>query len=67
MAIYRNESPPELKAQALHSLFIQEATGELIEIARDEQNPDLKKQAVHWLSLMDAPEAKQFMLEVLRR
>jgi len=67
MAIYQSESPHELKAQTLHSFFIQEASRELIEIARDEKDSELKKQAVHWLSLMEAPEARQFMLEVLRR
>ena len=67
MEIYESDASEELKSQVLHSLFIQSAAGELVALARNESNADLKKQAVHWLSLMDAPEAKEFMMEILRR
>ncbi len=67
MGIYESEPSEELKRQVLHSLFLQDAVGELVTLARGESNADLKKQAVHWLSLMDAPEAKEFMMEILRQ
>jgi hypothetical protein len=56
-----------LKRQVLHSLFLQDAVAELVTLARGETDAELKKQAVHWLSLTDAPEAKEFMMEILRR
>ena len=67
MEIYKGDTSEELKSQVLNSLFLQSAAGELIALARAESDADLKKQAVHWLSLMDATEAKEFMLEILRR
>jgi len=65
--IYDAEPSPELKRQVLHSLFLQDAVAELVTLARGETDAELKKQAVHWLSLTDAPEAKEFMMEILRR
>jgi HEAT repeat protein len=67
VALYRKETSPELKEQVLHALFIQDSAKELVEIARAETSPELKKAAVHWLSLMDAPEARDFLMEILRR
>ncbi|GMR23418.1 MAG: hypothetical protein BMS9Abin37_1845 [Acidobacteriota bacterium] len=67
MEIYESDTSEELKRLVLHSLFVQSAAGELVTIARAERDADLKKQAVHWLSLMDTPEAKEFMMEILRR
>lgn len=67
LEIYQSGASDELKKQVLHSLFLQDAAVELIVLARNESNADLKKQAVHWLTLMDAPEAKEFMMEILRR
>jgi hypothetical protein len=65
--LYHGESDVELRKQVLHSLFIQDAATELIDIARKETNHELKKQAVHWLSLIDSSEAKQFLLEILKK
>jgi len=67
LEIYESNASEELKRQVLHALFIQSAAGELVALARNESNAELKTQAVHWLSLMDAPEAKEFMMEILRR
>ena len=67
LEIYESDAPEELKRQVLHALFLQSAAGELVALARNENDADLKKQVVHWLSLMDASEAKEFMLEILRR
>jgi HEAT repeat protein len=67
VALYRGESSRELKEQALNGLFIQGAAAELIDIARTETDPELKKAAVHWISLTGSPEAKDFLMELLRK
>ena len=45
---------------------VQDAAGELIDIARQETDSELKKQAVHWIALSDSDEAKAFLLEILK-
>ena len=66
LELYQGETPTELKEQILHALFVQDSAAELVELARSENDLELKKKAVHWLSLMDAPEAKAYMMEILR-
>jgi tetratricopeptide (TPR) repeat protein len=67
VALYRAESSTELKEQVLHALFIQESVTELVELARAETDPELKRKAVHWISLTGSPEAKDFLLEILKK
>jgi hypothetical protein len=67
MGIYENDPSEELRSQVLHALFLQSAASELVTLARNETNLELKKQAVHWLSLMNTPESKEFMMELLRQ
>ena len=67
LAIYREDTDPEIRERVLHSLFIQDAGSELIELYNAETDPELKKKAFHWLSLIESEETKQFMLEILRR
>lgn len=67
VALYREESSRDLKEQALNGLFIQGSAAALIELARAETDPELKKKAVHWISLMGTPEAKDFLMELLRK
>jgi hypothetical protein len=67
VALYHAESSRELKEQAMNGLFIQGSAKELIGIARAETDTELKKKAVQWISLMGAPEAKDFLMELLRK
>lgn len=67
LAIYDNDPSEELKSQVLHALFLQNAASELVTLARKETDLELKKKAVHWLSLMNTPESKEFMIELLRQ
>lgn len=64
--IYESDASVALKRQVLHSLFLQDAAAELVAIARTERDTALRKQAVHWLSLMDEPEAEEFLRDLLR-
>jgi thioredoxin-like negative regulator of GroEL len=56
----------ELKTQILHGLFVSGSIPELIALARGEKDPELKKRAVHWISMSGTPEAKQFLMELVR-
>jgi tetratricopeptide (TPR) repeat protein len=67
LEIYSDASDRDLRKQVLHSLFLQDAAGELIDIARKETDSELKKQAVHWITLSDSDEAKAFLMEILRK
>ncbi len=67
LEIYSDASDRDLRKQVLHSLFLQDAAGELIDIARQETDSELKKQAVHWIALSDSDEAKAFLLEILKQ
>lgn len=67
LEIYGTESDLEIRGQVLHSLFLQEAAGQLIDIARNETDSELKKKAVHWISLIDTDEARDFLMEILRK
>jgi hypothetical protein len=67
LALYRAETDRALKEKVLEALFINEAVKELIEIARAESDPALKKQAVEKISLIGSKEAKDFLMELLRK
>lgn len=67
VALYHEESSLDLKEQALNGLFIQGSAKELIEIARAETDPELQKKTVRWISLMGTPEAKDFLMELLKK
>jgi HEAT repeat protein len=54
-----------VRREVLRALFIQQNASALVSMARQEQDPELKKYAVKHLSHMKAPEAQEFMLELL--
>jgi HEAT repeats len=67
LGLYRSESDRETKEQVLDALFINDAVQELIEIARAESDPELKRRAVEKISLIGSEEAKDFLMEILRK
>jgi HEAT repeat protein len=67
VALYRAETDRELKEDVLEGLFVSDAVKELIEIARAETDPELKKRAVEKISIMGSKEAKDFLMEILRK
>jgi HEAT repeat protein len=67
LALYRTETDRQLKEGVLESLFINDAVKELIEIARSETDPELKKRAVEKISIIGSKEAKDFLMEILRK
>ena len=67
LGLYRSEADREVKKQVLEALFINDAVKELIEIARAESDPELKRRAVEKISLIGSKEAKDFLMEILRK
>jgi HEAT repeat protein len=64
LELYANGNQ-ELRREVLRALFIQQNAPAMVDLAREESDPDLKKFAVKHLAMMKAPEAQEFMLEVL--
>jgi hypothetical protein len=63
--VYRRESGRELKKDVLRSLFLAQASAELIGIARSETDPELRKHAVRQIALIGSDDAVEFMMEIL--
>lgn len=66
-SLYSTEKDLETRRAVLEALFVQENARALIEIARGEKDPALRREAVEKLSVMDSPEAQEYMLEILQR
>ena len=68
-AIYRGDSSVDAKKAIINALASSRnaaATSALVTLARAERNPELKTQMVRHLSNSNSPEAKQYMLELLK-
>ena len=64
--IYNRQSDPAVKRAALDGLFFAGNASALVTLARKETDRDLKRRIVEKLTFMDAPEAKEYMLELLK-
>jgi HEAT repeat protein len=64
--IYRGSSDLSVKRTVLNSLFMQRNAKALVDLARAEKDPQLKKEIVSKLSVMKAPEATDYLLELLK-
>ena len=64
--IYRSSSDLPVKRAVLNSLFMQRNARALVDLARAEKDPQLKKDIVSKLSVMKAPEATDYLLELLK-
>lgn len=65
--LYRSETSREARAAILQGLMMAGDAKRLIEVARSEKDPELRREAVQALSMVDAPEARQFLLEILEK
>lgn len=63
--LYEEQSDREIKQAVMQGLFVMGDTRELIRIARVESDRELKTEAVRFLSMMDTPESREYMLELL--
>jgi hypothetical protein len=66
IAIYKSDGSSDIKREVLNSLFIHHDAKALVDLARAEKDPSLKKDIVSKLSVMKAPEATDYMLELLK-
>jgi HEAT repeats len=65
-AIYTADAPIETRKAVIESLMIQQNAAALVALARAEKNPELKTEIVRRLSTMRSPEARDYMLELLK-
>ncbi len=66
VSIYKADSSSDVRRQVINSLFIQRNAKALVDLARAEKDPELKRELVSKLSVMKAPEAADYMLELLK-
>lgn len=66
-SIYNSNADIDTKKQIIHALFVHGAAKEMVALARKETNPELKKEIVRNLSLMDSPEVRDYMMEILNK
>jgi hypothetical protein len=64
--IYNRQSDPGLKRAAIDGLFVSGNAGALVTLARKESDRELKRRIVEKLALMNAREAQEYMLELLK-
>ena len=65
--IYNSNRDVETKKEVIRAMFIHGAAKDMVALARKETNPELKKELVRNLSLMDSPEARDYMMEILNQ
>jgi hypothetical protein len=66
VAIYKADSDTDIKRSVINSLFMQQNAKMLVDVARSEKDASLKREIVQKLSVMKAPEATDYMLELLK-
>ena len=66
VSIYNRQTDPRAKSAAIDGLFISGNAAALVTLARKETDRDLKRRMVEKLALMNSPEAKEYMLELLK-
>jgi len=66
VSIYKSDAQLENRRLIINSLFTLHNAKALVDLARAEKDPSLKKEIVSKLSIMRAPEATDYMLELLK-
>jgi len=66
VTIYSRQKDASVKAAVLDALFIQNNADTLVALARKETDQMMKRRIVEKLSLMSAPAAQNYMLELLK-
>jgi tetratricopeptide (TPR) repeat protein len=65
--LYASETSREVKHAILEGLMAGDDAKTLVRLARAEKDRELRRKAVEMLSVMDAPEARQFLREILEK
>jgi len=66
VSIYKGDSQSDIKRAVINSLFMQQNAKALVDLAKTEKDASLKRELVQKLSVMKAPEATEYMLELLK-
>jgi len=66
IAIYKADNSTDVRREVINSLFIHRDAKALVDLARAEKDASLKREIVGKLSVMKAPEATDYMLELLK-
>lgn len=66
-SIYDSNTDVNAKKEVIHALFVNGAAKAMLGLARKETNPELKKEIVRQLALMDSPEVRDYMMEILNK
>jgi len=65
-SIYNSDSNVDVRKAVVNALFIQNNASALVTLARAEKNMELKKEIVSRLSNMKSPEARDYLMELLK-
>jgi hypothetical protein len=66
VSIYGSDTSAESRKAVVNALFTQRNAKALVDLARSEKDPQIKKDIVSKLSVMKAPEATDYLLELLK-
>jgi tetratricopeptide (TPR) repeat protein len=66
VSIYESDSAADVRRAVVNALFIQNNGKALVDLARAEKNMEMKKEIVSKLSIMNSPEAKAYLMELLK-
>jgi hypothetical protein len=66
VSIYGSDTSAESRTAVVNALFMQRNAKALVDLARKEKDPQIKKDIVSKLSVMKAPEATDYLLELLK-
>ena len=66
VSIYNSDASTDVRRAVVNALFMQRNAKALVDLARAEKDPEMKKEIVQKLSVMKAPEATDYMLELLK-
>jgi hypothetical protein len=66
VSIYGSDTSVESRRAVVNALFMQRNAKALVDLARKEKDPQIKKDIVSKLSVMKAPEATDYLLELLK-
>jgi tetratricopeptide (TPR) repeat protein len=66
VSIYGSDSAADVRRAVVNALFIQNNGKALVDLARAEKNMEMKKEIVSKLSIMNSPEAKAYLMELLK-
>jgi HEAT repeat protein len=66
VSLYGSDNSADIRRAIVDALFMQRNAKALVDLARNEKDPQMKRDIVTKLSVMKAPEATDYLLELLK-